>query len=209
MISQTSHEVIRLSAAGLRVAPALSDQLPAIAELDQTCFGGLWGLDAYQREIDSPNSDLLLLTQGGDPEDSNPEPLSKDGSNPGSSQPGSQLLGMACLWSILEEAHITILAVHPQHRRRGYGRILLIELLTSAYQRGLEWATLEVRPSNQAAVQLYEWLGFETVGRRRRYYQDDGEDALILWHKGLQTPAFQVQLESWRGTFKEFPILLG
>jgi ribosomal-protein-alanine N-acetyltransferase len=88
--------------------------------------------------------------------------------------------------------------VHPQHRRKGYGRILLIELLTSAYQRGLEWATLEVRPSNQAAVQLYEGFGFETVGRRRRYYQDDGEDALILWHKGLQTPAFQVRIEKWR-----------
>jgi [ribosomal protein S18]-alanine N-acetyltransferase len=177
MVSGTANLNSPQSTPSLQVAPAAIADLGAIADLDQRCFGGLWSPDAYQREIESPNSDLLLLN-GGDAQ--------------------APLLGLGCLWAILEEAHITILAVHPQYRRLGYGRRLLTALLTAAHQRGLEWATLEVRPSNQAAVRLYEQFGFATVGRRRRYYQDNGEDALILWHKGLQTPEFKVVLEQWR-----------
>ncbi|NJN57619.1 MAG: ribosomal protein S18-alanine N-acetyltransferase [Leptolyngbyaceae cyanobacterium SL_5_9] len=108
------------------------------------------------------------------------------------------LLGIGCLWAILEEAHITILAVHPDYQRQGLGQILLWALLRSAWQRGLEWATLEVRASNRAAIALYQKFGFSEVGRRRRYYQDSGEDALILWHKGLQRPDFQQTLKIWQ-----------
>lgn len=176
----------------LEMRIACHKDLPAIAALDQLSLGGIWSLDAYGREIDSPNSDLWLLAPILPVANS---AVSKQLSlNPSNTPPA--LVGFACLWAILEEAHITILAVHPEHRRRGYGRMLLTALLQSAHQRGLEWATLEVRPSNQAAVRLYQSFGFEEVGRRRRYYSND-EDALILWRKGLQTPAFQMQLQSW------------
>ncbi|NES25320.1 MAG: ribosomal protein S18-alanine N-acetyltransferase, partial [Symploca sp. SIO3E6] len=104
------------------------------------------------------------------------------------------LLGLGCFWSILEEAHITILAVHPDWRRQGLGQLLLYALLKKATELKLEWATLEVKPSNQAALSLYQKFGFTEAGRRRCYYQDTGEDALILWRGGLQTPEFTQNL---------------
>ena len=152
------------------------EHLGAILELDQACFGGLWTLEGYQRELDSPNSDLLGLFS----------PVSS-----------LRLLGMGCFWSILDEAHITILAVHPQYHHQGLGQALLYSLIKTACDRGLERATLEVRASNSAAISLYQKFGFKTAGRRRRYYKDNDEDALILWISELQEPQFQDNLDRW------------
>ncbi|MBD2164750.1 ribosomal protein S18-alanine N-acetyltransferase [Calothrix membranacea FACHB-236] len=160
----------------LKLQSLTSDDLSAILELDKACFGGLWTMEGYQRELDSPNSVLLGLF------------------SPASSL---TLLGMGCFWSILEEAHITILAVHPQYHCQGLGQALLYSLLKTASDRGLERATLEVRASNLAAISLYQKFGFKTAGRRRRYYQDNGEDALILWLPDLQYPQFQTTLLQW------------
>jgi len=159
----------------LEIKPLMREQLGEVLKLDQLCFGGLWTLEGYQRELDSPNSDLLGL------------------SIPVRSH---LLVGIGCLWAILEEAHITILAVHPYYRHQGLGQALLISLLAVGSARGLERATLEVRASNSACL-LYQKFGFKTAGRRRRYYQDTGEDALILWRGGLQHPEFQKTLASW------------
>ncbi|BAY22284.1 ribosomal-protein-alanine acetyltransferase [Calothrix sp. NIES-2100] len=161
----------------LKLQPLTSDDLSAVLELDKACFGGLWTLEGYQRELDSPNSDLLGLFS----------PVSS-----------LNLLGMGCFWSILEEAHITILAVHPQYHCQGLGQALLYSLLKTASDRGLERATLEVRASNLAAISLYQKFGFKTAGLRRRYYQDNGEDALILWLGDLQYPQFQTTLHQWQ-----------
>jgi [ribosomal protein S18]-alanine N-acetyltransferase len=160
----------------LKLQSLTSKDLSAILELDQACFGGLWTMEGYQRELDSPNSDLLGLFC----------PISR-----------TKLLGMGCFWSILEEAHITILAVHPRYHRQGLGQALLYSLLKTAGDRGLERATLEVRASNLAAISLYQKFGFKTAGRRRHYYQDNGEDALILWRSDLQQPQFQATLADW------------
>ncbi|WGV28679.1 ribosomal protein S18-alanine N-acetyltransferase [Halotia branconii] len=160
----------------LKLQLLTSKDLSAILELDQACFGGLWTMEGYQRELGSPNSDLIGLF---------------------SSISQTKLLGMGCFWSILEEAHITILAVHPQYHRQGLGQALLYSLLQTASDRGLERATLEVRTSNLAAISLYQKFGFKTAGRRRRYYQDNGEDALILWRSDLQQPQFQATLTDW------------
>ncbi|MBN3896527.1 MAG: ribosomal protein S18-alanine N-acetyltransferase [Nostoc sp.] len=156
--------------------------LSALLELDQACFGGLWTMEGYQRELDSPNSDLLGLFS----------PVSN-----------SRLLGMGCFWSILEEAHITILAVHPQYHRQGMGAALLYSLLKTACDRKMERATLEVRASNLGAISLYQKFGFKTAGRRRRYYQDNDEDALILWLPDLQYPKFQATLDQWRSMISD------
>jgi ribosomal-protein-alanine N-acetyltransferase len=160
----------------LKLKTLTGQDLTPILELDQACFGGLWTMEGYQRELDSPNSDLLGLY---------------------SPQSSVKLLGMGCFWSILEEAHITIVAVHPQYHRQGLGQALLYFLLKTASDRGLERATLEVRASNDAAVSLYQKFGFQTAGRRRGYYQDNGEDALILWLPDLQYPQFQKKLQHW------------
>jgi len=104
---------------------------------------------------------------------------------------------MGCFWSILEEAHITILAVHPLYHGQGLGKAILYSLLRTATDIGLERATLEVRDSNYVAISLYQKFGFKTAGRRRGYYKDNNEDALILWLSELQQPHFLKNLDQW------------
>lgn len=161
----------------LELKPITTGMLSAVVELDQLCFGGLWTLEGYEREIDSPNADLLGLSLLVVP------PL---------------LIGIGCLWAIVDEAHITILAVHPRYQSQGFGQFIIIELLACAYRRGLERASLEVRTSNKSAIALYQKFGFKTAGIRKRYYSDTGEDALILWRGGLQEPEFVQNLKTWQ-----------
>lgn len=91
-----------------------------------------------------------------------------------------RLIGYICLWEVADEVHITNVAVHPDLRRRGVGRSLLSAVLDDARQRKLRLVALEVRPSNVEALGLYESFGFRVVGRRRGYYYDTGEDALVM-----------------------------
>lgn len=176
----------------LSLYPLTQTQLSAALELDQRCFGGLWTADGYRREIDSPNSELLILTH---------TPHSTLHTPPASAECSHQspppLIGIGCYWAILEEAHITLLGIVPEYQRQGLGQALLYALLHSAHQRGLERATLEVRISNQSALALYQKFGFRQAGRRKRYYQNTGEDALVLWRGGLQSPDFVPLLQGW------------
>lgn len=91
-----------------------------------------------------------------------------------------RVLGYLCLWEIADELHITNIAVHPSARRHGIGRALLQVVLDDARQRKLRLVVLEVRPSNTEARTLYEAFGFRVMGRRRGYYYDTGEDALVM-----------------------------
>ncbi|MBI1845815.1 MAG: ribosomal protein S18-alanine N-acetyltransferase [Candidatus Rokubacteria bacterium] len=90
------------------------------------------------------------------------------------------LVGYLCLWDIADEIHITNVAVHPRQRRRGIARALIGSVLEDARRRASRLVVLEVRPSNAEALTLYESFGFRVVGRRRGYYYDTGEDALIM-----------------------------
>lgn len=176
----------------LEIARLSPECLAAVAALDQRCLGGIWHLDSYRREMESPNSDLLVLSML-------PHPSAAANQTPSSPTPSSpRLIGVGCLWSILSEAHITLLAIDPDYQGQGLGQVMLYQLLVCAWQRRLEWATLEVRASNQRAISLYKKFGFQDVGRRRRYYQDNDEDALILWHHGTDRPEFENCLASWK-----------
>jgi ribosomal-protein-alanine N-acetyltransferase len=93
---------------------------------------------------------------------------------------GDALVGYLCVWEIADEIHVTNVAVHPAHRRRGIARDLLAGLLADARVRDLRLVVLEVRPSNHEAIGLYESFGFRVIGRRRGYYYDTGEDALVM-----------------------------
>ncbi len=167
---------ISVNTLNIKLKPLTTEDLDAVLALDRACFGGLWNLETYQKELDSPNCELLGLFSALYPR---------------------KLLAMGCFWSILEEAHVTILAVNPQYQHQGLGQALLYFLLKAAYERGLERATLEVRISNSAAISLYQKFGFKTAGKRPGYYQDNGEDALILWLSGIHQPQFQTTLVQW------------
>ncbi len=90
-----------------------------------------------------------------------------------------KVAGYAGAWIVLDEAHITNIAVAKEYRGRGLGRRLTAALLQYASNLGVVYATLEVRRSNEIAKNLYQSLGFEYVGTRKRYYEDNGEDALL------------------------------
>jgi len=94
---------------------------------------------------------------------------------------GEKVVGYGGMWIVLDEAHITNVAVHPELRGRGVGRALMMELLSRAVVLGAPGITLEVRVSNQVARNLYKSLGFVEKGMRRKYYSDNNEDAIIMW----------------------------
>lgn len=91
-----------------------------------------------------------------------------------------RLAGYLCLWEIGHEIHVTNLATHPDLRRRGIARVLLGAVLQDARARGVGLVFLEVRPTNTEALHLYERFGFRVIGRRKGYYFDTGEDALVM-----------------------------
>ncbi len=92
-----------------------------------------------------------------------------------------KVVGYAGMWKVLDEGHITNIAVHPEYRGNGIGSRLLESLIEKATGTGIARMTLEVRKSNLAAQGLYRKYGFETVGFRKAYYADNGEDAIIMW----------------------------
>ncbi|MEG4251131.1 ribosomal protein S18-alanine N-acetyltransferase [Microcoleus sp. Pol10D4] len=176
----------------LQIKHLAAEDLNSAVELDRLCFGGLWTLEGYGRELGSPNSDLLGLWASETEVGESAQNLARTGAPPLQIPP--TLIGLGCLWAILEEAHITILAIHPRFQGQGLGQALLWDLLNKAHYRQLERATLEVRESNLAAVSLYKKFGFKEAGRRKRYYEDTGEDALVMWRSGLEKPEFQQYL---------------
>lgn len=160
----------------IQLEPLKSEHLEQVVALDQTCLGGLWTKNGYQREIDSPNSTALVL----------------------SLFPQEQIIGLGCFWAILEEAHITLLAVAPDYQGQGLGQLLLYNLLREAVNQKLERATLEVKISNQIALALYQKFGFKIAGIRKNYYQKTKEDALILWQSQLNSLLFRQNLDNWQ-----------
>ncbi|MEO1211644.1 MAG: ribosomal protein S18-alanine N-acetyltransferase [Cyanobacteria bacterium J06638_20] len=171
----------------LYLQPLTPEQVPASVELDRRCLGGMWNAEGYLREIESPNGLLLALTADGD-RPTVPTVL-----------PNS-LLGLGCLWMVLDEAHITVLVVDTPYRGQGLGQTLLWALLIQARQRKMARATLEVRASNQRAIALYHHYGFQEAGRRKAYYKNPVEDACILWRKGLQFHEFGEDLTTWQNS---------
>lgn len=97
----------------------------------------------------------------------------------------NNVVGLVSIWTALDQAHIVVIATHPNEHRRGIGELLVIATIVEALKTGAANATLEVRKSNNAARSLYRKYGFNDVGIRHRYYHDNREDAIIM-----STPAF-------------------
>ena len=96
-----------------------------------------------------------------------------------------KLIAYCGTWQILEEAHITNIAVSPEYRRKHIGEALLKTAVDNCYKNMVKFITLEVRVSNTPAIALYEKYGFKSLGVRKGYYQDNNEDALIMWTENI------------------------
>ena len=98
----------------------------------------------------------------------------------------AEIIGFGGCWISFEEAQVTNIALTSAQRGRGLGKVLMAKLMRAAAERGAERMTLEVRPSNTPALRLYEGLGFAAIGVRKKYYQDNDEDAILMWHTKLK-----------------------
>ncbi len=138
----------------------------AVAALELAIFHEGWTAEVYRREMENRLSRYWLLGRG------------------------SVLLGFAGVWCVIDEAHLLTIGVRPEYRGQGLGDLLFQAALRHARYRRQERMVLEVRESNRAAQQLYAAYGFVPGGRRRAYYTDNGEDALLMERTGLQGRAF-------------------
>lgn len=131
--------------------------IPRVLEIDRSSFAVPWSERTYRYELTRNKSAELYVAE-------------LDGG----------IVGYVGTWRIIDECHISTLAVDEGHRRRGIARRLLEHALEIARARGVRAATLEVRISNEPAIDLYRKYGFEITGRRKAYYRDNGEDAYIM-----------------------------
>ena len=137
--------------------------IDGVIKIEESAYGEHhWSKDSFLNEI---NNDLAhyysLHTQAG------------------------QLAGYAGSWHILEEAHITTIAIAPEYRKRNFAQALLKRIIDDCYLAKIKYITLEVRVSNIPAINLYSKYGFESFGTRKGYYQNNNEDALIMWTKNI------------------------
>src|SRR5439155_17182462 len=108
---------------------------------------------------------------------------------------GRDVIGYGGVICYGDEAHITTIAVDPDHHRRKIGTRLMYELVTDGIRMGARAVSLEVRMSNTGAQDLYRRFGFRPVGVRKGYYQETGEDALVMWAEEVRTPEYRATLE--------------
>jgi [ribosomal protein S18]-alanine N-acetyltransferase len=134
---------------------ATESDLPTVLSIEQLSSFHPWTEAAFRSEFTNPYSYLWVLEKG------------------------ALALGYACAWFIDDGGQIANVAVLPEHRRRGLGRALIEHVICEARKHSICSLSLEVRRSNQAALELYRILGFQEVSVRVRYY-DDGEDAVLM-----------------------------
>ncbi|MFW6074678.1 MAG: ribosomal protein S18-alanine N-acetyltransferase [Chloroflexota bacterium] len=171
-----------------------------VSRVERMCFTNPWPQSAYRRELRKPQSNYYAVLRKGDPRRGRSR---REGESDRSWR--SRLLafnrrddnghrdpvvGFAGMWIMFDEAHVTTIGIHPDHRGRGLGELMLSHLLTEAMERGAELMTLEVRVSNESAQSLYRKYGFSQQGVRRNYYSDDGEDAYIMWSPRMREPEY-------------------
>jgi ribosomal-protein-alanine N-acetyltransferase len=171
----------------------LSD-IPRVVEIERLSYASPWPSSAYRKEIqENPiahyivarDTQIASAIPAAAPREVSrrifpPWPLpARSGTS--THPPLASIVGFAGLWLMVDEAHVTTIAVHPDHRHHGVGELMLSSLIEHSYDIGARVVTLEVRVTNSVAQNLYRKYGFREAGIRRRYYSDNDEDALIMW----------------------------
>jgi len=153
----------------ITIEPMTHQDLLAVTVIEKESFRDPWSIHSFQTEIETNHLALYLVARC-----------------------EQEVIGYIGAWVVLNEIHITTLAVTGQYRRKGVASRLIGALVEMTGSREAGCLTLEVRPSNIAALNFYKKLGFEVLGRRRHYYTD--EDALIMTRNNLNLPE-----ETWKG----------
>jgi ribosomal-protein-alanine N-acetyltransferase len=146
--------------AQLIIRQAEERDILAIEGLEQVCFSDPWSYESLEHDILNNKLSFYIV---------------------------AEVEGVVCgyvgIWNIVDEGHITNVAVSPDYRRKHIASNMLDVLIASCQEAGVERFTLEVRAGNEPAKALYAGKGFKEISVRKGYYQDNGEDAIIMWRE--------------------------
>ena len=150
----------------------------SVFEIEKTAYGEHhWSKDAFYNEV---NNNISCYFSAKNPEN-------------------SEIVGYLGSWMIVDECHITNVAVALNYRRQKIAQQLLVALIDECYTKLIKYITLEVRVSNTPAIKLYEKFGFKSVGVRKKYYQDNDEDALIMFTENIWYEKFKTLYNNLTG----------
>lgn len=142
----------------LTIRQADKRDINAIADLEKICFSTPWSRDSITHELTKNDMAFYVVAEI-----------------------DSRVIGYGGMWHIIDEAHITNVAVMPEYREKHIASAILAVMIEVSARQGIRRFTLEVRSSNEAAKKLYRNFGFKEEGLRKGYYEDNGEDAVIMW----------------------------
>ncbi|MCI6012752.1 MAG: ribosomal protein S18-alanine N-acetyltransferase [Firmicutes bacterium] len=144
----------------LIIRKAEEKDIPSVAAVEKQCFTVPWSFESLHHDILENRLSFYIVAEV-----------------------GGTVCGYVGIWKIVDEGHITNVAVSPQYRRKHIASAMLDVLLAACEESGIRRFTLEVRKGNEAARRLYEKKGFRDAGVREGYYDDNGEDAVIMWRE--------------------------
>ncbi len=168
----------------LSIVPMQAGDVRAVMRIESLSFTTSWPPSAFHSELNDNKLAHYFVGRAGDPQT-------------------GPIVAYGGIWVILEDSHVTTIAVHPDWRGKKYGELLLVRLLREAIARGASWITLEARESNVVAQNLYRKYGFVTVSTRRAYYSDNGENAVVMWAGNLRGELYGNRLNALERTLAE------
>lgn len=160
MSPKATPEEDRTKGIACSIRPATPTDLDAVLEIEQASFGAPWPESAFIKEMDTKGWSRFEVTVC-----------------------DNEITGFMIYWIVASDLHLLNLAVHPNWRRNGVGRIMVEHVIHQANMQNRSRVRLEVRMSNRAAQRLYSSCGFESHAIRPGYYSNNGEDALIMLHR--------------------------
>jgi [ribosomal protein S18]-alanine N-acetyltransferase len=163
----------------LEIVRMAVDDIPTVLSIESLSFASAWPTNAFQNELrDNKLAHYFVGRLDG------------------------KIVAYGGIWVILEDSHVTTIAVHPDQRGQRLGEEMLVHLLDEAIERGASWITLEVRETNDVAQKLYRKYGFTVVSTRRGYYSDNNESALVMWAGNLRGPLYANRLAALKAALR-------
>ncbi|HVS46694.1 MAG TPA: ribosomal protein S18-alanine N-acetyltransferase [Verrucomicrobiae bacterium] len=166
--------------AGLSIETMTPVDINDVRRIETLSFATQWPSDAFYNELQSNRSAHYYV-----------------------GRVSGRVVAYGGIWVVMEDSHITTIAVDPDFRGRKFGEILLAHLIDRAIEREAAWMTLEVRETNVGAQQLYRKYGFTTVATRKAYYSDNNESALVMWAGDLRGELYRERLKAMRGSLEK------
>jgi [ribosomal protein S18]-alanine N-acetyltransferase len=163
----------------LEISRMVPDDIPAVLAIEALSFQSAWPPNAFMNELRDNKLAYYFVGR-------------LDG----------RIVAYGGIWVILEDSHVTTIAVHPDVRGQRLGEEILVHLLDEAIEREASWITLEVRETNDVAQKLYRKYGFTVVSTRRGYYSDNNESALVMWAGNLRGPLYANRLAALKAALR-------